>query len=300
MILVRRARPEDRVRILEISSQIWDGDDYVPELLNGWMADREGELAVAVLDDHVISFAHRTWLSPKIAWFEGIRTDPAWEGHGAAGAITQHFIRQAKADGATRINLSTYIDNEASIHIIESSGFACVATFSYVERAADLAPPLSEQPAGSIRALSQSEILTFVEGSDFLALAQRRFPRGWRFFPFDYAPNEAIAGLSYGIGMWEKDVLTAALCIRQDQDHIGQITINFLDGEPAGIRCLLAHAINHYAGKGFEIMVPVRQGQHARALEVLREAGFTSWLDFKPDVFAYEMVISPVKGHGTV
>ena len=291
MILVRRAEPEDRARILEISSQIWDGDDYVPELLDGWMADREGELAVATLDRHVTAFAHRTWLSPGIAWLEGIRTDPAWEGHGAARAITQHFIREAKNDGALRINLSTHIDSEASIHIIESSGFACVGTFSYVKRTAETAPPPAHPLLGDIRSLSQPEALAFVESSTFLAMAQRRFPRGWRFFPFDQNPSEAIARLNYVIGMWEKDVLSAALCIRQKPDHIGQITINFLDGEPEAMRCLLSRAIKHYDGKGFEMMVPIHQGQHAPAMKVLREFAFTSWSDFKPDVFAYEMVL---------
>ena len=79
-VCVRRAIESDRARILEISSQIWGGDDYVPELLDRWFADLEGELVVATLDDHVISFAHRTWLCPGIAWFEGMRADPAFQG----------------------------------------------------------------------------------------------------------------------------------------------------------------------------------------------------------------------------
>jgi hypothetical protein len=71
----------------------------------------------------------------------------------------------------------------------------------------------------------------------------------------------------------------------------GQITINFFDGKPSAMRSLLTHALRHYAGKEFEMMVPVHQGKHARALDILREAGFTSWSDFNPDVFAYEMVL---------
>ena len=291
MISVRRARSDDRGRILEISSQIWDGEDYVPELLDGWFSDHEGELAVAILDGYLIAFAHRTWLSPGIAWFEGIRTDPKWEGHGAAKAITEHFIRETRAAEASHIELSTYIDNEASIHIIESYGFSCVGRFSYVERLAKAISPLTVATSATIRPLSESETLDFVGASRFLSVAHRRFPRGWRFFPFDHDPSEAIARLDYRIGTWENDMLTAALCIRQKPDHTGRITINFLDGEPTAMRTLLAHAIDVYAGKEFEMMVPCDHGQHAGALGVLREAGFTSWSDFKADVFAYEMVL---------
>lgn len=287
-IHVRRATPEDRARILEISSQIWDGDDYVPELLDGWFSDHEGEFAVALLNDHLIAFAHRTWLSPGIAWLEGIRTDPAWEGHGAARAITTHFIRGARCDGATRINLSTHIDNAASIHIIESYGFARVGTFSHVERLANIAPPLPFPNSNHIRQLSEAEALKFVQESHFLALARNRFPRGWRFFPFDQHPREAIARIAYH-GLEQDEELKAVL--GHGPDHEGCITLNFLDGEPDAMRILLNDILRSYENTTVEMMVPCDQGRHAGALTVLKEAGFTSWTDFKPDVFAYEMVL---------
>lgn len=288
MISVRRAHLKDRSRILEISSQIWDGDDYVPELLDGWLSDDEGELAVATLDDHVIAFAHRTWLSSGIAWFEGIRTDPAWEGHGAARAITKHFINGAKAAGASRINLSTHIENQASIHIIESYGFWRVATFSYVERPADACAPRVVSEAREFRELSSAEGLAFVDTSQFLSLAQRRFPRGWRFLPFDHSPSEALARITI-VGLEQEGALKAVLC--HGPDHEGSMTIHFLDGEGAAMRDLLNHVLQSHRKATMAAMVPCDQGRHAAALEILKEAEFTSWTDFKPDVFAYELLL---------
>ncbi len=290
-IHVRKATPEDRTRILEISAQMWDGEDYVPELLDGWFADSEGELAVATLDDHVIAFAHRTWLCPRIAWFEGIRTDPAWQKRGAGKALTEYLIRAARNDGATHIDLSTYIENEASIHIIESYGFALVGTFCYLERDAELAPPEPGNESASIRPISEQETVEFVRHSEFLALARQRFPRGWRFFPFDHDPCEAIARLECRLGFWEEDELQAVLCIRHKPANGGASTINFLDGEPPAMRALLNHALQLYAGKSMEFMVPTHLGRHAAALDLLREVGFTSWSKIEPDVFAYEMVL---------
>jgi L-amino acid N-acyltransferase YncA len=270
---------------------MWDGEDYVPELLDGWFADSEGELSVATLDDDVIAFAHRTWLCPGIAWFEGIRTDPAYQGRGAGKAITEHFIRAARADGATHIDLSTYIDNEASIHILETSGFQRVATFSYLERPSELAPPDKLGDSSRIRPISGQETMAFMKDSEFLSLARRRLPRGWRFFPFDLDPNEAIARLECRLGFDEGDGVKAALCIRQNSDTDGGIIINFLDGEALAMSTLLNHALCLYEGKTMETMVPIHLGRHAASLDVFREAGFKSWSDFKPDVFAYEMVL---------
>ena len=67
--------------------------------------------------------------------------------------------------------------------------------------------------------------------------------------------------------------------------------INFLDGEPPAMNALLSHALQLYAGKPMEIMVPSHLGRQAAALDVLREVGFTSWSKIEPDVFAYEMVL---------
>ncbi|MFC2083328.1 GNAT family N-acetyltransferase [Candidatus Bipolaricaulota bacterium] len=290
---VRTASESDRSRILEISSQIWDGEDYVPALLDGWYAESAGEgaLVVATLDDLVIAFAHRTWLCPGIAWLEAIRTDPAKQGRGAGKAITEYLIRSARNDGAARINLSTYIDNEASIHIVESYGFRLIGTFSYLERPPTLDPPGLSTDSPDIRPISKKETIKFVGDSEFLSLARRQFPRGWTFFPFDHNPSEAIARLECRLGFWQEERLEAVLCIRQSPDQSDWITVNFLDGSPAAMRNLLNGALRRYSGKTLQTMVPVDNGEHAASIELLRDAGFKSWSEFRPDVFVYEMVL---------
>jgi len=83
-IALRKAVATDKERITEISAQIWEGDDYVATVFDDWLADSHGEVVVATLDDVLIGFARRTYLLPGYAWFEGIRTDPAYCNTGAA------------------------------------------------------------------------------------------------------------------------------------------------------------------------------------------------------------------------
>jgi ribosomal protein S18 acetylase RimI-like enzyme len=290
-VCVRQALPSDRSRIHEISSQIWDGDDYVPELLDSWYADRMGELVVATQDNFVIAFAHRTWLCPGIAWLEGIRSDPAHQGRGAGKAITDYLIEAAQQAGASRITLSTHIDNKASIHIIESRGFRRVSSFAHLERPADALPIQGMDPFLKLCPVTEEDARAYVAHSSFLSLACGWFPRGWRFFPFDHNPSEAVARLRYRTGAWRDGTLVALLCIRQGPEHDGAVTLNFLDGEPAGMRALLARACETYARRRFEIKVPVNEGKAAAAMPLLQETGFTSWLGFEPDVFAYELLL---------
>ena len=47
-IELRGARSEDKPRILEISSQIWEGNDYVPFIVDDWLSDAGGEFVEAL------------------------------------------------------------------------------------------------------------------------------------------------------------------------------------------------------------------------------------------------------------
>jgi ribosomal protein S18 acetylase RimI-like enzyme len=297
-IELRPATPEDRPRIVEISSQIWDGHDYVPELLDEWFADAEGEVVGAVLDGGLVGFARRTWLAPRLAWFEGIRTDPASRGRGAGRAITEHLIHRAEAAGAERISLSTYVDNEASIHIIESCGFERVATFVYRERPAD-APPIETGPEADPRivAVTEGETIDFVADSPFLRLANRRFPRGWRFFPFDHDPATAVARMSVRLGWRSGDRIEALLCSRWPPGA-PKTVVNFLDGEPEAMRELLRHALALYPAAEIAFMVPAAEGRVAAVDPLLDEHGFALWADGDPDVFLYELSLEGPKDGG--
>ncbi|GAG00421.1 unnamed protein product, partial [marine sediment metagenome] len=246
---LRLVTEADRSRIVEISSQIWNSHDYVPELLDEWLGDTEGEVIGAVLDGELVGFARRTWLAPGLAWLEGMRTDPAYRGRGVGRAITEYLIDRARAAGAVRISLSTYIDNEASIHIIESYGFERVATFVYRERPAD-APSLDPDAGADpqIATVSEEETVEYVAGSSFLELANRRFPRGWRFFPFDHDPREAVARMGLRLGWRDNGNLEALLCARWHPNESDHAVFNFLDGKPEAMRALLCHALALYAG----------------------------------------------------
>ena len=291
-VQLRLVTEADRSRIVEISSQIWDGHDYVPELLDEWFADPKGEVIGAILGDELVAFARRTWLAPGLAWFEGIRTDPAYRGRGIGREITEYFIDRARAAGASRISLSTYATNEASIHIIESYGFERVATFSYRERPSDApAPDTCPGASSQIVPISEQETVKYVAGSSFLELANRRFPRGWRFFPFDHDPHEAIARMGLRLGWREDGNLKALLCARWRPGESDHTVFNFVDGDPEAMRGLLLYAVGLYAGTEIAAMIPVVAGETAAVGPLVGEFAFKTWSDGTADVYVYELAL---------
>ncbi len=285
-ITVRRAITEDRARILEISSKIWEGDDYVPEVVDAWLADTDGELVVALLGDQVIAFAHRTWLCPTIAWFEGIRTDPAFEGRGAAKAITRSLLHAVRSIGARRVDLSTYCENRASVHLIEAQGFQRVGTFAYLSRPSEA--PLPTPRTARLRELNSEETLDFLRQAPFLELSGGRIPYGWSFFPLSCDPPRAMEMLTHSIGVETSGRLSSVLCIHEGTVSGNWVSISILDGDAEGMRALLDHALVLCKGKVIECMLPIQEGRAADALSVLQDAGFCSWNQYRADVYVYE------------
>jgi len=285
---IRELTAEDRPRVVEIASQIWGGEDWVPDALDAWLADDDGEAIGAVLDGRLIGFARRTWILPGHAWFEGIRSDPAARGCGAGRAMTEHLIDGARRSGADAIHLATYVDNEASIHIIESEGFRRVATFAYVakEIAADAGDTPSDPEIGSA---SEDDVVRFADTSTFLALARRRIPRGWWFAPFDLDPRATTAHLTTRIGVRDQGELVALLCLGEPAGARGSVGLVFADGSPENLRRLLVEAHRRCAGRRIEAMVPVDSGREAALLPILKEFEYATWDDYAAAVFVYQM-----------
>ncbi len=272
--------------ILAISAQIWDGYDYVPHVLDEWLAGAQGELLVAEIDGHVAAFSYLTWLAVGHAWLQGIRADTAMRGRGAAKALTERSIARAWAAGARRIGLSTYIDNQASMHIAESFGFRRVASFVYLEGEP---AGLDEREDADVEPLSAEAAADIVGRSDFLAAAGGRFPWEWRFLEFAWSPETALAWAPYRIGLRRHGRVVAALCASPGAGASDAAFLSFLDGTPEDLATLFRHAHAALGSAKWEAMIPKAGDRGAAALLALREVGLRSWSEYNEDVFAYEL-----------
>lgn len=182
--VIRRATPQDVPEILQISAGIWDGDDYIPTVLNGWMADPTGELVVADVGGRVAAFAKMTLLTPHDGWLEGLRGSPEFKGLGCAQQITAHFIARAHAMGLRSLRLSTYQHNYESRHIIEKYGFREIARFVAMGR--DVGPNV-QCGAGRVSPDETRAVWTLISDGEWLRKAHGFYADAWTFIPVDQA-----------------------------------------------------------------------------------------------------------------
>ncbi len=289
MITLRKATVSDKPRIAEISSQIWDGEDYVPDVIDDWLTDPSGEVIVAIVDGKLISFARRSYLLPRYVWFEGARTDPMYRNSGVAQEISRCFLESVRREGADLIGLSTYIDNEASIHIIEKNGFQKVASYVYIEAGNDAPVKREGRRSASVFPVTPKEAIPFIRDSQFLHASNGHFPHGWKFYPYERDPKQVLSKMEHVLGIKEEDRLIALLCVGKSLRHEGEFTIDFIDGRLDALEDLLRHGLYLAAQhQVVEMMAPKDETAQAPILSILKRMGFAVWNDFAPDVFVYE------------
>ncbi|MHB8106381.1 MAG: GNAT family N-acetyltransferase [Candidatus Cryosericum sp.] len=289
-VTIRTARLADRSRILAISSEIWEGDDYVPRVIDEWLRMRGSEVAVADLNGSVIAFGRTVDLAPGYVWLEGIRTDTASQGHGAGKALTEYFIEKATREGARCIGLSTYVDNLASIHIVEQHGFVRQASFILAEAKLD-------GPARATAALSPlvldvpfDEARAWILDSASLPVSCGFISQGWKFWPASRPGVVAWPVFDKAIGLrGPKGSLRSLLVICQPDHGPTEISIDFAEGSPNHLDTLVRHALALYPGaKCIQTMIPASKGTHTALLETVTALDFDVWRHGEPDVFVFE------------
>lgn len=288
-VTLRRAAESDRAQILGIAAQVWDGEDYLPDVLDEWLRPGPAQLIVAEQDGRVVALGRFAAEFPGFAWLEGLRVDPGEQGKGLAKALTARMVEMADRSGADLVGLSTYFDNYASQKVSAAFGFAPAVGFVYCEGKPEAVAPYA---AASPRVVGvpRDEALAFVAGSRALAAGAGYLPHSWRFYPFSRDPRAALGYMAHLLGIREGDRLAALLCLGDRTPHGPTVmSLDFLEGEPDAMAELVRHALTLIRDEKYlEAMVPCEEGGALPSLAALTGVGFEVWNGGEADVFVFE------------
>ena len=122
-ITCRPILERDLADIREFCKTIWDGHDYVPDVMDDWFHDRRGLFAVAEYAGHAIACAKLTLLAEDQWWLEGFRVDPDYQGR-KVGSLIHHYVdRWWLEHGQGVLRLMTSAKNTPVHHLCESTGY---------------------------------------------------------------------------------------------------------------------------------------------------------------------------------
>jgi GNAT superfamily N-acetyltransferase len=143
-VIIRPACETDTPGVMELSSQIWDGEDYVPYVWSEWLSDPQGRLVIADHESRVIGLGKLTRLSEEDWWLEGLRVHPEFEGRGIASKIHEYLMNTWIQIGRGSVRLGTASFRLPVHHLCDRLGFKKIIEFTPF-----VAPTLSIQSSAS-------------------------------------------------------------------------------------------------------------------------------------------------------
>ncbi|UCH32612.1 MAG: GNAT family N-acetyltransferase [Candidatus Bathyarchaeota archaeon] len=185
-IRIRKVRPSDLDAILEISQHIWEGHDYLPFVIKGWLKDPNSHTYGLDVGNHVVAVANlRIIEEGRTGWMEGLRVHPDHSGKGFANAMTNHIIRKAVASNVQRIRYTTSTENPASLKLAEKFGFIPILKMAVLWHSPVKVSPFT-QDYPKIRKSSPSQIFDLLEKNPYL-MPNRILVYDWK--ALDTSPN---------------------------------------------------------------------------------------------------------------
>lgn len=128
-VRIRPAQEADRLAVEAICARAWEGEDYIPSVWDEWLADPQGQLAVAELEGRVAGLGKLSRIADDEWWLEGLRVDPDCWRQGVAGKLQAHLVGLAGEKGSGVLRYGTHSRNEPVHRIAAHAGFRHVASY---------------------------------------------------------------------------------------------------------------------------------------------------------------------------
>ncbi|MDO9578509.1 MAG: GNAT family N-acetyltransferase [Candidatus Cloacimonadales bacterium] len=281
--MIRKIKPSDKPRVLEICSQIWEGDDYLPLVFDEWVEDN-GVFAGLWENDILVGFGKLTYLTPTDVWLEGLRKDEKSGAKNVGEKLSKFYLDYLRGKKIDSVRFSTYFGNAASIKLNEKMGFRKILIQS-------LKTKIIEKHVGEISAnLSQeieySQLKDYIEKSQYLKASKSNIYKGWVVHQYSdkllreyynkknfvvWLENDCIQGCALWSDVHYNDVFWISL-LEADNERIFQELLNYF-----------FHLNNNSGKKEIEILVPTKL-----LLDFCNKNGFTSW-EQENDFYLYEL-----------
>lgn len=282
MVNLRKARYEDKHAIINISKHVWEGNDYLPEIFDKWVEDKNGEFTIAEIDGKVVGCAKFTVLEDKEYWLEGIRVDIKTRGQGIGKRITEYYVDKSKKMGFKNLRLSTYIENHESLKIINRYGFKKTIGFKIFS----LEEKINNNNVLDYEKANNIDEIRYILDTYEMKKREENLAFDWTFIKAKESLLEELIEKG-SIYIFKKDGYVKSTVIISDKhSKSNELSISYIDGKEyyeEGIK----FAIKKYLEgdyRGLTFMCPDIEDMKTSACE----AGLINWDDSKEDVFVFE------------
>jgi ribosomal protein S18 acetylase RimI-like enzyme len=128
-IVLRRARQEDREKVVWVESLSTPNLSYVPHVWKMFLGDEEGDWTVAEIDGEVIGCGKYSILPDGSAWLETLRVVPQRQGLGVGKRLYEHWLEVSREKDVKTMRMYTGVRNVVSKGLAERYGLRRAETF---------------------------------------------------------------------------------------------------------------------------------------------------------------------------
>jgi RimJ/RimL family protein N-acetyltransferase len=176
--------------IKDISKDIWEGDDYVPHVIDKWLQDKNSMNYGTFKDKDktdLIGFGRVKLYNNDVAWLEGGRIKVSYQGQGIGKKQLGYAVEYAAQSGVKVAQYDTASDNYASIKLAKFYGFE-------QKKCMDLVMVNSDDCKLSGKINPEIDVLTADEAKqiykEFNIGPGDEICIGWSFIPLKYITTE--------------------------------------------------------------------------------------------------------------
>ncbi|HET91399.1 MAG TPA: AI-2E family transporter [Chloroflexi bacterium] len=290
-VSIRKAELADKPAIESICIQM-ENPDYIPDILDEWLADPHGQFAVAELRGDVVGFAKLTRLADDEWWLEGLRVASACRAEGIAGRLQAHLVKQAQREGDGALRFGTRSDNEPVHRLAAHDGFH--HTLTYRRYQADPLPSRATPPLRQLTEVDVEAAWTLVRHSPRYQAARGLYEECWTWknLTRERLERHITAGDVWGLG--NSDGLPALALVGRD-DVQGEeedvcLYVGYVDGTGAALVAML-QGLRGLAARQACTCVRIKAVAEPALATALQAAGYE--ICRPNDVWIFELELSP-------
>ncbi|MFX0011038.1 MAG: GNAT family N-acetyltransferase [Candidatus Hermodarchaeota archaeon] len=265
----RKLKNSDIPQITEISNEIWEGEDYVPSVINNWLKQKDC-LNYGAFDNidktNLIGFGRVKYYPNGVAWLEGGRVRPSYQQKGIGRQLIHYALTEAQKTGANIAQYDTSSKNQGSIALARYFGFKRKKEMQILSiEPSDLRLELKSvsdikiERIDALKAKSLYSSMDIGPGNEICI--------GWSFIPLDFLSNKDFTWLKLHKSILHTpNTIVETIYEKPTEDELWMITY----GEPLDnkklIEYLLSSTIQTYQ---YKVIVAFCQLETANLIQKL-------------------------------
>ena len=276
---------KDIPAILEISKDIWEGDDYIPDVIERWL-NEEGNLAYGAFLEkemkELIGFGRVRMFSNGVAWLEGGRVKITHQKKGIGRDLMKYAIDYAIKEGAKVAQYDTSSRNFGSKALAKFHGFKEKKRMEILECKLNEIK-LNTSDFSQIRKITIEEAKSKYKQID-IGLGDE-LNIGWSYIPLSFLEDKNSVWLTNSEAILQIiDIKSRAQPEKPEENEVWIIVY----GDPLAACKLISYALTFEINS--EEIDLVELYCKAEAVEYVKDLGFkdVSWEDEPVAVVLYE------------